>query len=101
MIYIVTNRQELYNAVMVVSHIFKCSHTSCGRTAKRNARVGGSSSSQHMIGAAWDLVPDDYDANANAVVNIFKTMGCFALNEGDHVHVQLARRFLNAAEWAR
>lgn len=97
--FIVQTRDDLFHAVMVVSHVFSCSHTSCGRTQTRNRIKGGSQISQHLIGCAWDLVPDNYSGVASQLVTLFTEMGCYAVDEGDHVHVQLARRFLNAGEY--
>jgi hypothetical protein len=59
--------------------------TSFQRTRAENARVGGKPKSQHLLATAWDVAGPDqlvYAARARAA-------GLIAIDEGDHVHVQL------------
>jgi hypothetical protein len=77
---------------------FHCSETSGVRTPARNARVGGAKRSRHLLqygkGLARDLVPDDNTvAVRQALVREAKRRGLWALDEGDHVHVD-GRYFL-------
>lgn len=59
------------------------------RTRAHNAAVGGDPMSQHLLGTAADLVPDDGDmAGLEAWCRSLGVFG-YVLNEGDHVHVQL------------
>ena len=61
--------------------------TSFHRTVSHNREVGGSDTSQHLIATAWDVAGPDQDlylARARAA-------GLTAIDEGDHVHVQLYR----------
>lgn len=55
------------------------------RSRSENSRVGGDASSQHLVGFAADLVVDD----PAAVVDRMISVGLTAVDEGDHVHVQL------------
>lgn len=61
--------------------------TSWWRTAARNASVGGSPSSLHLIGFAVDLVPDDGVSREGLLACALK-VGLHGIVESDHVHVQ-------------
>lgn len=63
--------------------------TSGARSAERNAQVGGQPNSQHLGGTAAD-----YAVPANqkpAFMSRVRQMGYQAIDEGDHIHVQLPR----------
>lgn len=63
--------------------------TSGARSAERNAQVGGQPNSQHLGGTAAD-----YAVPANqkpAFISRVRQMGYQAIDEGDHIHVQLPR----------
>lgn len=63
--------------------------TSGARSAERNAQVGGQPNSQHLAGTAAD-----YAVPANqkpAFISRVRQMGYEAIDEGDHIHVQLPR----------
>lgn len=69
--------------------------TSWWRSWEENLRVGGSTSplSQHLAGLAVDVVPGNWPA----FVRSARAAGLVAVDEGDHVHVQLwPRGGLNA-----
>lgn len=57
--------------------------TSWWRDAETNARVGGSSTSQHLLGTALDLVGDP-----QRIALVAREAGFVVVVEGDHVHVQ-------------
>lgn len=58
--------------------------TSWWRSRSFNAEVGGSDFSQHLVGAAFDLIARDYNAAGRA----FRAQGFATVFEGDHLHVQ-------------
>jgi hypothetical protein len=62
--------------------------TSWGRTAKRNAAVGGVPNSQHLDWMAVDVVPDEWDTHGE-IIKDAKALGLKAINEGDHLHIQV------------
>jgi len=63
--------------------------TSVYRDKEKNAAVGGVPDSQHMTGAALDVVlPPETKAQAIAFA---ETQGFVAIDEGDHVHFQKAK----------
>lgn len=63
--------------------------TSGTRTAQRNAEVGGQPNSQHLRGTAADYaVPEQLKP---AFVARAKQLGYQAIDEGDHIHIQLPR----------
>lgn len=65
------------------------SMTSGVRTAQRNAEVGGQPNSQHLRGTAADYaVPPQLKP---AFVSRAKQLGYQAIDEGDHIHLQLPR----------
>ncbi|HYC65650.1 MAG TPA: D-Ala-D-Ala carboxypeptidase family metallohydrolase [Reyranellaceae bacterium] len=61
------------------------------RSPAKNAAVGGSAASQHLIGWALDLAPGGPAALARVrnALNWWPLLG--AVDEGDHVHVQVIR----------
>lgn len=65
------------------------SMTSGVRSAERNAQVGGQPNSQHLSGTAAD-----YAVPANqkpAFISRARQLGYQAIDEGDHIHLQLPR----------
>lgn len=63
--------------------------TSGARSAERNAQVGGQPNSQHLNGTAAD-----YSVPANqkpAFISRARQLGYQAIDEGDHIHLQLPR----------
>jgi hypothetical protein len=63
--------------------------TSGLRTPERNAAVGGVPNSRHLSGQAVDLVPRPGETMAQLHARVSKVPGVKAINEGDHVHVQV------------
>lgn len=78
--------------VLCLQALHDASCTSSGRTTIRNAQVGGAEMSKHLLArGAWadDLVPDEMNQFSRAaIVRDAQTFGLWALDEGDHVHVQ-------------
>lgn len=70
----------------------KCSVSSWIRTEKHNEKVGGSSNSQHLLGLAVDLVPDDTDWDP-IVIDLLR-LGLKAIKEKDHIHVQALNKLI-------
>lgn len=63
--------------------------TSGTRSAERNSQVGGQPNSQHLAGTAAD-----YAVPANqkpAFISRARQLGYSAIDEGDHIHLQLPR----------
>lgn len=58
--------------------------TSWYRTPWRNAIVGGTWNSFHMIGWAFDVTPVN-----EATASKLRSIGLKTLNEGDHIHAQI------------
>ena len=76
--------------------------TSWGRTRSHNAAVGGHPYSQHLVWTAADFAgPDQLLVKQRA-----PSFGLVAVDEGDHVHVQLwpaghlDRRYIDAVATA-
>jgi len=59
--------------------------TSWWRSLRDNRLVGGLPDSQHLLGLAADLAPDFTEPVAQRL----NAVGLVAVDEGDHVHVQL------------
>ncbi|RTY14787.1 hypothetical protein EKT70_05995 [Stenotrophomonas geniculata] len=63
--------------------------TSGVRSAERNAQVGGQPNSQHLTGTAADYtVPNNLKP---AFLSRARQLGYQAIDEGDHIHLQLPR----------
>lgn len=58
--------------------------TSWFRNESENQRVGGAQDSQHLVGAAVDLVNE----RAGQLSSELAGRGFVVVNEGDHLHVQ-------------
>jgi len=61
--------------------------TSWFRTPEKNRTSGGDRESQHLFALAWDL--DAGRQAAERLTDAASRRGLVAVNEGDHVHVQL------------
>jgi hypothetical protein len=72
----------------------QCSVTSWFRTEKRNKDVGGHIMSQHQLGLAVDLVPDQDNSEGywEEVAIDCRRLGLVAVVERDHIHVQALRK---------
>ena len=84
---------EFAERVLCLCALRHASITSTVRTDSRNARVRGSSASKHRLpSGSWaaDLVLDDQEnqIGRESLVNDAHQLGLWALDEGDHVHVQ-------------
>ena len=68
---------------------FSCggSVTSWIRTLKRNAHVGGTARSHHLLGYAVDVVFDSPEGKERAM-SIAKKLGYDRSWEGDHLHIE-------------
>ena len=66
---------------------FPASITSWYRSPKRNKRVGGSSTSMHMLGLAVDVVLDSR-SDVKEFIALAKRLRLWTLDEQDHVHLQ-------------
>ena len=65
--------------------------TSWVRTPARNKQKGGADNSFHLEWLGADLIPDDKADNGQLVAHA-RTLGLDAVDEGDHVHVELDYR---------
>lgn len=74
--------------VLIICRLFDASITSWIRSEKRNADVGGHSLSKHKSGLAVDIIPDD-PAKKPEIVAHAQKLGLIAVDEGDHVHIQV------------
>ena len=59
--------------------------TSWYRSPQRNSLVRGATFSQHLAGLGLDVVTNDL----RGAVAAARSVGLVAVNEGDHVHIQL------------
>ncbi len=84
---------DFIEAVQIICHKHNCSVSSWIRTDKRNRMVGGSPNSQHLLGLAMDLIPDDWD-DADDIVFDCHRLGLIAVVERNrnHIHVQALSR---------
>ena len=73
---------------MLLSARFRFSETSGLRSVSRNATVGGSTQSRHLYWLASDVVLDAPDEN-HAFCAEAKRQGLVAVDEGDHIHLQV------------
>lgn len=78
---------EFNEKIMMICMKHNCSVTSGYRTEKRNRMVGGHPDSQHLLGLAADIVPDDWDSADDIVFDCHR-MGLIAIVEKTHVHIQ-------------
>jgi len=74
--------------VLALRTRFKFSVTSWGRTQARNTEVGGHVDSRHLSWEALDVVVEP-PSDANELVRVAMKIGLRALDEGDHVHLQV------------
>jgi len=77
--------------VVALCMTHRASVTSWYRTSTRNKSKGGSINSFHLEGLAADLVPDN-PIDGNDIMHDAHQRGLDAVNEGDHVHVELDYR---------
>ena len=66
---------------------FPYSVTSYKRSATRNAMVGGSPKSRHLMWLGMDVILDD-SVLTKDFIKACKRQGLRAIDEGDHIHVQ-------------
>lgn len=81
---------EFSNLVALVVLFASGSVVSWLRSWKRNQEVGGHESSLHLVGLAVDIVFDD-DVEKKAGMQMAERLGLLAIDEGDHVHIQVRR----------
>lgn len=79
---------DFCNAVRHLGAIHALSVTSWGRTEVRNKAVKGHPRSRHLDWLAVDVVPDNWDDHGD-VMRDAAALGLRALNEGDHIHIQV------------
>lgn len=90
--------QEFKNILHPIIFRYNGSATSGIRSAKRNAKVGGSLDSRHLQDMAEDVVLDTPNKlitikkrkikTSTAFKNECRRQGLIAVNEGDHIHCQ-------------
>lgn len=73
--------------LFVLRYAPNCTITSWYRDPERNALVGGSPRSLHLLGLAIDLVGPAVELEA--VMRIWRAAGLDAVDEGDHLHLEL------------
>lgn len=78
---------QLLIAVLVVARATDVSISSFLRTPERNEAVGGRPNSLHLVGLAVDLVGEP--ATLGRVASIWRAIGLDAIDEGDHLHLEL------------
>lgn len=83
-----TTKLEFCQAIIHLCALYQCSVTSWIRTPNRNRKVGGHERSNHIVGFGADLVPDDPAAKA-ALVAAARKLNLDAIDEGDHVHIEV------------
>lgn len=77
--------------IRTIASNYNVTVTSWWRSHKRNRDVGGSPTSFHLEGLGADLVPDD-PADRPAIIATARSLGLQAVDEGDHIHVELDTR---------
>lgn len=85
-----TKFQHFVENILRLALEHRASVTSWIRTSQRNYQVGGHPQSQHLTGTAVDLVLDDFE-NKPAVLEAARKLNLVAIDEGDHIHIQLYR----------
>lgn len=75
-------------AALTLRGLFPFSVTSWIRSEKRNKEVGGLVNSYHLFGLAVDVVLDN-PADKGRFIKAAKQLGLDAIDEGDHVHVEV------------
>jgi len=80
--------------VAIICGKHNCSVTSWFRTPKRNEKVGGHIMSQHQLGLAVDLVPDEDNSEGywNEIEIDCERLGLVAVVKRTHIHVQALRK---------
>jgi hypothetical protein len=77
-----------WNLDLIQQHAGPGQITSAGRSAQRNAAVGGSKTSSHLTGDAFDFVPKDRNTKrAAAALAAAGVPYDQIIDEGDHVHI--------------
>ena len=79
---------DFTTAVLVLHGFLPFSVTSWIRSQKRNKEVGGIAASYHLLGLAVDVVLDNPADNAR-FISAAKQIGLDAIDEGDHVHLEV------------
>ncbi len=77
--------------VISLAATYQCSISSWIRTPARNAKVGGSPNSRHLVGMACDFIPDNR-AVVPALIAEARGYGLDAVDEGDHIHIEADKR---------
>jgi uncharacterized protein YcbK (DUF882 family) len=77
--------------IIALADTFPLSVTSWIRSPKRNAQVGGSVNSQHLVGLAVDIIFNDEINIANFELAA-RDLDLHVLVEDDHLHVQQPRQ---------
>ena len=75
-------------AALMLRGLFPFSVTSWIRSEKRNKEVGGVVNSYHLFGLAVDVVLDN-PADKGRFIKAAQQLGLDAIDEGDHVHVEV------------
>lgn len=88
---IIIRRAVFHMQVLAMCEICGGSITSTLRTVFRNVLVGGHPKSRHLTGDAVDVVLDDVK-DVKALMQLVKEGGYYALDEGDHIHIQREKK---------
>lgn len=86
----VSESQQAYFLAIILQlcRRYAGSITSWIRTPTRNAKVGGTPTSQHITGTAVDIVLDN-PKDADNLIKTAKQLGLQAFNEQDHIHIEV------------
>lgn len=86
--------RALYFTILIalVQQRYPCSVTSWWRTRLHNVALDGHPESFHLQGIAADLVLDNPEHRA-PLKRFAEDLGLQAMDEGDHVHVELDYRY--------